>query len=76
MKLSIEAKVAAAVAIAFAALSIGTLAREQSERGTHGHNGYGSTDSPRLGQISLRASNSSSSQLHGGTGESEVLGLY
>ena len=36
MKLSIEAKVAAAVAIAFAALSIGAIATEQSEHGTAG----------------------------------------
>ena len=35
MKLSIEAKVAAAVAIAFAALSIGAIAQEQSERGKY-----------------------------------------
>jgi hypothetical protein len=34
MKLSIEAKVAAAVAIAFAALSIGAIAQEQNEHGT------------------------------------------
>jgi hypothetical protein len=36
MKLSIEAKVAAAVAMAFIALSIGAIAQEQSERGTAG----------------------------------------
>ena len=36
MKLSIEAKVAAAVAMAFAALSIGAIAQEQSEHGTAG----------------------------------------
>jgi hypothetical protein len=34
MKLSIEAKVAAAVAVAFAALTIGVIAQEQSEHGT------------------------------------------
>jgi hypothetical protein len=39
MRLSIEAKVAAAVAIAFAALSIGAIAQEQSEHGTGGPNG-------------------------------------
>ena len=33
MKLSVEAKVAAAVAIAFAALSIGAIAQEQTEHG-------------------------------------------
>jgi len=32
MKLSVEAKVAAAVAMAFAALSIGAIAQEQGER--------------------------------------------
>ena len=36
MKLSIEAKVAAAVAVAFAALSIGAIAQEQNEHGTGG----------------------------------------
>jgi hypothetical protein len=34
MKLSVEAKVAAAVAMAFAALSLGAIAQEGSERGT------------------------------------------
>jgi hypothetical protein len=33
MKLSVEAKVAAAVAMAFAALSLGAIAQEQSEHG-------------------------------------------
>jgi len=47
MKLSIEAKVAAAVAIAFAALSIGAIAQEQSEHGTAG-----------LSQTSLQAPDS------------------
>jgi hypothetical protein len=36
MKLSIEAKVAAAVAIAFAALSLGAIAKEQSDNGNAG----------------------------------------
>jgi hypothetical protein len=36
MKLSIEAKVAAAVAIAFVALSLGAIATEQSEHATAG----------------------------------------
>ena len=35
MKLSIEGKVVAAVALAFAALSIGAIAQEQSDRGTN-----------------------------------------
>jgi len=34
MKLSIEAKVAAAIAVAFAVLSIGAVAQEQGEHGT------------------------------------------
>jgi hypothetical protein len=63
MKLSIEAKVAAAVAIAFAALSIGAIAQEQSERGT-----------AALSQkMSLRGSEFS---LSGQQGESEILGPY
>ena len=36
MTLSIEAKVAAAVAIAFAALTLGVIAQEGSEHGTAG----------------------------------------
>jgi hypothetical protein len=36
MKLSIEAKVAAAVGIAFAALTVGVIAQEGSEHGTAG----------------------------------------
>ena len=64
MKLSIEAKVAAAVAIAFAALSIGAIAQEQSEHGTAG-----------LSEMSLRGSDSSLSG-HNGTGESQLLARY
>jgi len=64
MKLSIEAKVAAAVAIAFAALSIGAIAQEQSEHGTAG-----------LSQMSPRGSDSSLSG-HNGTGESQLLAQY
>ncbi len=47
MKLSIEAKVVAAVAVVFAALSIGAIAQEQSEHGTAG-----------LSQMSLQVSKS------------------
>jgi hypothetical protein len=63
MKLSIEAKVAAAVAIAFAGLSIGAIAQEQSERGTGG-----------LSQ-SLQASESSLSG-HNGSDENQLLAAY
>jgi hypothetical protein len=64
MKLSIEAKVAAAVAIAFAALSIGAIAQEQSEHGTAG-----------LSQMSLqRSENSLPGQ--NGSGENQLLAQY
>jgi len=64
MKLSIEAKVAAAVAVVFAALSIGAIAQEQSEHGTAG-----------LSQMSLRGSESSLSG-HNGSGENQLLAQY
>ena len=64
MKLSIEAKVAAAVAIAFAALSIGAIAQEQSERGTAGL----SRVSPRGSEISLSWQNEK--------GENQLLAQY
>jgi len=64
VKLSIEAKVAAAVAIAFAALSIGAIAQEQSEHGT-----------AALSQTSLHASDSYVSA-HAETGESQLLAQY
>jgi hypothetical protein len=76
MKLSIEARVAAAVAVAFGVLSIGAIAREQSEGGTAVSNGYGLTNAPTLSQMSARGSSSSLSQLHGGPDETQVLGLY
>ena len=52
MKLSIEAKVVAAVAIAFAALSVGAIAQEQNEHGTGGAGRYAATSS----QLSLQES--------------------
>jgi hypothetical protein len=76
MKLSIEATVAAAVAVAFTALSIGAIAREQSEHGTGGVTGYSPTNSPALSHMSARGPNSSLPVPNGGTGENEVLGLY
>ena len=63
MKLSIEAKVAAAVAMAFTALTIGAIAQEQSERGPAG-----------LSQMSLRGSESLSG--HNGSGENQLLAQY
>jgi hypothetical protein len=71
MKLSIEAKVAAAIAIAFAALSIGAIAQEQSEHGTGGPARHAVTSS----QMSLQESESSLSE-YGGTGENQLLARY
>lgn len=48
MKLCIETKVAAAIAVAFAALSIGAIAQEQSEHRTSGPSKYAVTSSEKL----------------------------
>jgi hypothetical protein len=64
MKLSIEAKVAAAIAIAFAALSIGAIAQEQSEHGTASPN----QTSLEGSEISLSVQNASS--------ENQLLAQY
>jgi len=64
MKLSIEAKVAAAIAIAFAALSIGAIAQEQSEHGT-----------ARLNQTSLEGSEISLS-VQNASSENQLLAQY
>jgi hypothetical protein len=61
MKLSVEAKVAAAVAIAFAALSIGTIAQEQNEHGTSKLGLQGS-------EVSMSAQN--------GSDQSQLLAQY
>ena len=64
MRLSIEAKVAAAVAIAFAGLGIGAIAQEGSEHGTAG-----------LSQATVHGSESSLS-IQNGTGEDQLLAQY
>ena len=64
MKLSIEAKVAAAIAIAFAALSLGAIAQEGSERGT-----------ARLNQTSLEGSEISLS-VQNASSENQLLAQY
>ena len=46
MKLSIEARVAAAVATAFVALTVGVIAQTNSASQTGGPNGYGPTSNP------------------------------
>ena len=48
MKLSIEAKVAAAVATAFVALTVGAIGQEHSGSQTGGLNGYGPTNNPAV----------------------------
>ena len=48
MKLSIEAKVAAAVATAFVLLTIGAIGQEHSKFRTGGQNGYGPTNHPAV----------------------------
>jgi hypothetical protein len=64
MKLSIEAKVAAAVAIAFAALTVGVIAQEGSEHGTAGL----SQTTVQGSEISLAVQNGSS--------ENQLLAQY
>jgi hypothetical protein len=64
MKVSIEAKVAAAVAIAFAALSLGAIAKEQSENGNAG-----------LAQTSLKATNGYP-PARADKGQSQLLAQY
>jgi hypothetical protein len=66
MKLSTESIVAAAVAVVFAVLSMGAIAREQGERAT------GAANSPAITQVAARGFDSSLS----GSGDNEVLGLY
>ena len=64
MKLSIEAKVAAAVAIAFTALGLGAIAQEGSGRTT-----------VRLGQASLQESEISLA-VQNGSSENQLLAQY
>ena len=69
MKLSIEATVAGAVAVAFAVLSMAVIAQEQTERGTP-------TNNSGLSHMTARGFNSSSSAPLAGGSENGVLGLY
>jgi len=62
MKLSIETKVAAAVAIGFVALTIGTIAQEHSESGADGPNKYAPANNPGLTHTSAQGYNSSLSR--------------
>jgi len=60
MKLSIEAKVAAAVATAFVALTVGVIAQGNSGDQTGGLNGYRPTNNPAVNtHLSQQECNSS-----------------
>jgi hypothetical protein len=76
MSLSVEAKVAAAVAMAFAVLTIGGIAQERGPREIGGSNTDGPTNGPALSQVILQGSESSLSGLHGGKDENQVFGPY
>jgi hypothetical protein len=59
MKLSVETKVAAAVAAGFAALTFGAIAQEKSGNQTGEPNGYGPTNNPGVNtRITQQAYNS------------------
>ena len=62
MKFSTEAIVALAVAVVFALLSFGAIAREQGESERSGHNAY------------IAASNANLSQV--AASDTDVLGVY
>ena len=62
MKFSTEAIVAMAVAVVFALLSLGAIAREQGEQGRGGHNVYTAAINNNLGQLAAS--------------ETDVLGVY
>jgi hypothetical protein len=62
MKFSTEAIVAAAVAVVFALLSFGAIAREQSEPARSGHNAYIAASNVNLNQVAAS--------------DADVLGVY
>jgi hypothetical protein len=75
MELSIEAKLAAAVALAFAVLGTGAITRERGEVGS-GATAYGPASGSGPSHITARRLNISWSGLRGGTDGNEVLGLH
>ena len=65
MKLSIEAKVAAAVATAFVALTVGAIGQEHSRGQTGRLNGYAPTNNPAINTyLNQPGYNSSSIEPH------------
>jgi hypothetical protein len=69
MKLSIEATVAGAVAVAFAVLSMAVIAQEESERGTP-------TNNPVLSHMTAQEFNNTPSAPLGERSESQLLAQY
>ena len=76
MKLSIEARVATAIGIAFAALSVGAIAQEQSDGGLKRSNGYGATSGAGLSQTNLPRVERSLSGPREGAGENQLFARY
>jgi len=72
MKFSTEAIVAAAIAVAFIVLSLGAIAREQSQPGNSRPNAYVATSNLGLNHIAARGSHSRLSE----SGANDVLGFY
>lgn len=72
MKFSTEAIVSAAVAVAFGVLSLGAIAREQSQPGNTRPNAYVATSDLGLNHIAARGFNSRLS----GSAANDVLGFY
>ncbi len=72
MKLSTEATVAAAISVAFGVLSLGAIAREQSQLGSSRPNAYVATSNLGLKHVAARGSKS----LLSGSGANDVLGFY
>ena len=62
MKFSTEAIMAAALAVVFILLSLGAIAREQSEPARGGHNAHVATSNIHLGRVAAT--------------ETDVLGVY
>ena len=60
MKLSIEARVAAAVATAFVALTVGAIGQERSTFQAGRQNGYGPTNNPAVTKYLSQRGHSSS----------------
>ena len=74
MERFIEMKLATAVAVAFAALSLGAFVQERCERGS-GAAAYGPASEAGLGQVTVRRLNISWAKLSDGTEANPVLAV-